>query len=213
MKTENITGYIYKSGDHDVSHEYLLPCVHRLLGQIDDSVGGGKRLFEVGCGNGSVASAITSCGWAVTGIDPSEQGIAYAHETYPGINLSQGSTYDDLSAKFGRFPVVLSLEVVEHVYNPRRYAATMFSLLEPGGTAIISTPYHGYWKNLVMALSGKLDAHFTVLWEHGHIKFWSIKTLSTLLADAGFVDIRFERVGRVPLLAKSMIAIARKPLQ
>jgi len=89
----------------------------------------------------------------------------------------------------------------------------MFSLLEPGGTAIISTPYHGYWKNLVMALSGKLDAHFTVLWEHGHIKFWSIKTLSTLLADAGFVDIRFERVGRVPLLAKSMIAIARKPLQ
>ena len=149
----------------------------------------------------------------MTGIDPSEQGIAYAHETYPSINLSQGSAYDNLSAKFGRFPVVLSLEVVEHVYNPRRYAATMFSLLEPGGTAIISTSYHGYWKNLVMALSGKLDAHFTALWEHGHIKFWSIKTLSTLLADAGFVDIRFERVGRVPLLAKSMIAIARKPLQ
>ena len=37
-----------------------------------------KRLFEVGCGYGSVASAITSRGWAVTGIDPSEQGIAYA---------------------------------------------------------------------------------------------------------------------------------------
>jgi len=107
--------------------------------------------------------------------------------------------------------VVLSLEVVEHVYDPRRYAATVFSLLEPGGTAIISTPYHGYCKNLAMALSGKMDAHFTALWDHRHIKFWSIKTLSALLCEAGFVDLRFQRVGRVPVLAKSMIAVARRP--
>ena len=62
-----------------------------------------------------------------------------------------------------------------------------------------------------MALTGKMDSHFTVLWDHGHIKFWSMKTLSALLLEAGFVDIRFKRVGRIPLLAKSMIAIARKP--
>jgi 2-polyprenyl-6-hydroxyphenyl methylase/3-demethylubiquinone-9 3-methyltransferase len=36
-------------------------------------------------------------------------------------------------------------------------------------------------------------------------------TLSTLLREAGFGAIRFRRVGRVPALAKSMIAIARKP--
>ena len=56
-----------------------------------------------------------------------------------------------------------------------------------------------------------MDPHFTALWDHGHIKFWSMKTLRELLIEAGFVDIRFERVGRVPALAKSMIAIARKP--
>jgi hypothetical protein len=32
-----------------------------------------------------------------------------------------------------------------------------------------------------------------------------------LLREAGFVDVRFERVGRVPALAKSMIGLARKP--
>ncbi|QXP84016.1 methyltransferase [Methylococcus sp. Mc7] len=84
-------------------------------------------------------------------------------------------------------------------------------MVKRGGKAIVSTPYHGYWKNLALALSGKMDAHFTALWDHGHIKFWSMKTLSTLLEEAGFRDIRFERVGRVPVLAKSMIAIARKP--
>jgi 2-polyprenyl-3-methyl-5-hydroxy-6-metoxy-1,4-benzoquinol methylase len=166
-------------------------------------------VFELGCGNGSVASVLAQQGWDVTGVDPSTEGIAQANAQWPQLKVFEGSAYDDLAARFGRFPVVTSLEVVEHVYAPRHYAATLFSLLEPGGTAIVSTPYHGYWKNLAMALTGKMDAHFTALWDHGHIKFWSIKTLGELLREAGFTDIRFERVGRIPMLAKSMIAIAR----
>lgn len=101
--------------------------------------------------------------------------------------------------------------MVEHVYFPRQYAATVFSLLQGGGTAILSTPYHGYWKNLALALSGKLDRHFTALWDHGHIKFWSMPTLTALLEEAGFRDIRFERVGRITPLAKAMIAVAKTP--
>ena len=209
MSAEDIMEYVYESADHNSSHNYLLQPVIRLLGELS-TASADMRLFEVGCGNGSVASAVTSRGWAVTGVDPSSQGIQHAQQVYLNISLFQGSAYDDLASQFGQFPVVLSLEVVEHVYDPRLYAATVFSLLESGGTAIISTPYHGYWKNLVMALSGKMDGHFTALWDHGHIKFWSIKTLSALLSEAGFVDIRFERVGRISALAKSMIAIARK---
>ena len=131
---------------------------------------------------------------------------------YPNLNLHEGSAYDELFHKYGQFPVAISLEVVEHVYSPRHFASTLFSLIEPGGTAIISTPYHGYFKNLAMALTGKMDAHFTALWDHGHIKFWSIKTLTVLLEEAGFINIQFEKVGRLPMLEKSMIAIAKKPI-
>lgn len=52
-----------------------------------------------------------------------------------------------------------------------------------------------------------MDAHFTALWDHGHIKFWSVRTLAVLLREAGFEEPRFRRV---PPLAKSMIAIAEK---
>ncbi len=110
----------------------------------------------------------------------------------------------------GQFPVVISLEVVEHVYYPRKFAETLFGLVESGGVAIVSTPYHGYFKNLALAVSGKMDDHFTALWDDGHIKFWSEKTLHQLLNEAGFVSVAFKRVGRIPLLAKSMIAIAQK---
>lgn len=211
MNAQESTGYLYDSGELNLSHGYLLPRVLGVLDDISTIAEDNRRLFEVGCGNGSVASAITAHGWEVAGVDPSVQGIRHARSRYPGLQLSQGSAYDDLAAQYGHFPVVLSLEVVEHVYDPRSYAATIYSLLESGGTAIISTPYHGYWKNVALALSGKMDAHFTALWDNGHIKFWSIRTLSALLREAGFVDIRFFRVGRLPVLAKSMIAIATKP--
>ncbi|TVR67116.1 MAG: methyltransferase [Candidatus Competibacteraceae bacterium] len=54
------------------------------------------------------------------------------------------------------------------------------------------------------------DTELNWLWDHGHIKFWSMRTLTALLEEAGFREIRFERVGRVPPLAKSMIVTARK---
>lgn len=208
----SISGYQYVTVGHNNSHSYLLPAVIAEVEQLrTELVDKNLRLFELGCGNGSVAASLADLGWEVYGADPSEEGIAAAMAERPELKLRQRSAYDDLAKEYGRFPVVTSLEVVEHVYAPRKYASTLFNLLEPGGTAIISTPYHGYWKNLVMSATGKMDAHFTALWDHGHIKFWSIPTLTTLLKEAGFGDIRFVRVGRVPPLAESMIAIAQKP--
>jgi 2-polyprenyl-6-hydroxyphenyl methylase/3-demethylubiquinone-9 3-methyltransferase len=204
----DISGYGYEDGELNSSHGYLLPALQTELGRLD---GDDKRLFDLGCGNGSIGAAVGREGWDVTGVDVSSDGIAYANRVHPELRLETGSAYEDLAGKYGTFPVVVSLEVVEHLYDPRTYARTLFDLLEPGGTAIVSTPYHGYWKNLVIALTGKMDHHFHALWDHGHIKFWSIPTLTELLREAGFETPRFERVGRISPLAKSMIAIARKP--
>lgn len=212
MHSDDIGGYPFDGPGLNSSHEYILPAVQDLLRKEEQLLEPGKRrLFEVGCGNGSVAHLLSEHGWDVIGIDPSEQGIALARAAYPGLQVHKRSVYEDLHEEFGAFPVVLSLEVVEHLYFPRRFSAALFSLVEPGGVAIVSTPYHGYSKNLALALSGKMDAHFTALWDHGHVKFWSMKTLATLLAEAGFSDIRFRRVGRIPALAKSMIAVGRRP--
>jgi 2-polyprenyl-6-hydroxyphenyl methylase/3-demethylubiquinone-9 3-methyltransferase len=131
---------------------------------------------------------------------------------YPHIPLHVGSAYDNLATTYGRFPIVLSLVVVEHLYDPKAFARVAFDLLEPNGALLLSTPYHGYCKNLVMAALNKFDRHHDPLWDHGHIKFWSRRTLTTLLMGAGFLQPEFILVGRhIPALAKSMIAVARKP--
>lgn len=213
MNSNEISGYKWDSAAQTSAHNYLLPLIFKEMASLRTvaATNGCPKVFDLGCGNGSVGNALAQMGWEVYGVDPSSEGIAQAKHNYPHLKLREGSAYDELSCEFGQFPVVYSLEVVEHVYFPRRYAQTLFSLLEPGGTAIVSTPYHGYWKNLALALTGKMDNHFTALWDHGHIKFWSIKTLTVLLREAGFKNIRFELVGRVPALAKSMVVIAQKP--
>ena len=196
---------VYYSDHSLYGHDYL-------LAKIDPIVAAARpnRIFDLGCGNGSIANRLSKHA-SVTGIDISDSGVQIANRSFPHLKIEVGSVYDDLAAKYGRFPVVVSLEVVEHLFDPPSFAKTLFDLVEPGGLAIVSTPYHGYWKNLAISLTGKFDSHFTALWVGGHIKFWSIHTLRILLTEAGFTEIEFLRVWQIPVLAKSMIAIARKP--
>ncbi|MEO0461130.1 MAG: methyltransferase domain-containing protein [Myxococcota bacterium] len=199
--------YRYTNAKPSHTHAYLMPTVERHLERV-----GARTVFDLGCGNGSKAHHL-SRHYEVTGVDASSDGIREANRAYPELKLEIGSAYDDLADRYGTFDAVVSLEVVEHLYEPRRWASTLFSLVKPGGIAVVSTPYHGYLKNLVLAATGKMDNHFTALWDGGHIKFWSIATLSALLQEAGFRDLDVSRVGRIPPLAKSMIVATQKPLR
>lgn len=203
-----VVGYRWASAEATLANGYLLPVVQRLLQRYAPPP---ASVFDLGCGNGYITHVLRNQGWRASGVDGSAEGIARARDAYPGLNVQVASVYDDLAAGFGRYPAVISLEVIEHLYAPRKYAARLYDLLEPGGVGVISTPYHGYWKNLALAMTGHMDAHFTVLWDHGHIKFWSQKTLAILLKEAGFEVVGWERVGRIPAFAKSMIVIVRRP--
>lgn len=203
--------YPYKTEAACHTQAYLWqPCMGVLSaasGGRREAGGGGLKVFDLGCGNGAFARHLKSKGYEMTGVDPSSSGIAVARRADPTLRLEVGSAYEPLASTYGTFPAVVSLEVVEHVYDPRLYAKCVADLLRPGGMAIISTPYHSYFKNLVLAVSGKMDAHFTALWDHGHIKFWSVKTLTVLFAEQGLRVQKVLRVGRFPALAKSMILV------
>lgn len=201
------SGYPYRDARHDPHHRYLDGPVLEILAALPWP-SADRRVFELGCGNGSFAGVMHKNGYQVTAVDVSDDGIRVARSAFPDVSFHRASAYDDLAARFGTFHAVVSLEVVEHLYDPRQYVATIYELLADTGVAIISTPYHSYLKNLALAVSGKMDAHFTALSDYGHIKFWSVRTLRTLLLEGGLHDIRFRRVGRVPPLAKSMIATA-----
>jgi 2-polyprenyl-6-hydroxyphenyl methylase/3-demethylubiquinone-9 3-methyltransferase len=62
----------------------------------------------------------------------------------------------------------------------------------------VTTPFHGYYKNLALAITGKYDKHWHPLRDYGHVKFFSHKTLSALFEEQGFAVRNYVRVGRIP---------------
>lgn len=204
-------GFVHSGSGPASCHPYLVPALLDELDRICPFNPKSARIFDLGCGTGYVADILEKRGYRVTGVDPSSSAIALCRSAYPNLDLHPGSAYDDLAARFGQFDTVISLEVVEHLYDPRSYARTLYSLVRPGGTALVSTPFHGYWKNLAIALADKTDEHLDPLWDHGHIKFWSERTLTRLMTEHGFVVRCIRRVGRIPPFAKSMLAVLAKP--
>jgi 2-polyprenyl-6-hydroxyphenyl methylase/3-demethylubiquinone-9 3-methyltransferase len=198
--------YWYKDAKPNPAHAYLWPAIKEIIAR-QGIVG---RALDLGCGNGSTAQMLHEQGLDVVGIDPSKSGISRAKEAYPHISFYEASAYEDLSKTHGQFTLVVSLEVIEHLLYPSQLCSVVYNLLSEGGLGIVSTPYHGYIKNIAIAVSGRWDQHHNPTHEGGHIKFFSAKTLGKLLTEAGFRNIGFKRVGRVPLLARSLVAIARK---
>jgi 2-polyprenyl-3-methyl-5-hydroxy-6-metoxy-1,4-benzoquinol methylase len=170
-----------------------------------------KTVCDLGCGNGYMAGHLSALGYDVTGVDASKTGITIAQNNYSTAKFIRSPIDSGLEGiGLKDFDLVVSSDVVEHLYRPADLLEAAHAILRPNGQVIIGTPYHGYLKNLALSLTGKMDSHFTVLDEGGHIKFFSVKTLSELLKRHGFSDLRFTFYGRAPWLWKNMICLARK---
>lgn len=188
------------------SDAFVTPSIVQLCGAL-----GAKRVLDIGCGNGAMMVALHQAGFQVSGCDPSESGVEFARQAAPGANVRVLGVYDDPSG-LGEsdFDVVTPTEVVEHLFSPRALPRFARQVLKPRGHLIVSTPYHGYLKNLLLAPFNKWDWHHTALWDGMHVKFWSKNTLSQLLTEEGFVVEKFVGVGRCRWLWMSMILVARR---
>lgn len=201
--------YSYKNSNLGHHHAYLIKPLMEMINEAVYTPPYNQqkhRILDIGCGNGSLTNFILQQGYEVVGIEESESGIKLASENYPDCQFIQGSIYDlpdkELEEKFD---IVISLEVIEHLFYPKELVRAAKKILKPNGILIITTPYHGYLKNLMLAITGKMDKHFTALWDGGHIKFFSVNSLTSLLESENYTDINFKFAGRYPYLWKTML--------
>jgi 2-polyprenyl-3-methyl-5-hydroxy-6-metoxy-1,4-benzoquinol methylase len=203
-----VENYGWNSEEAPGSCSYLAPKVLQLLDKFKV-----KRVLDLGSGNGSLCFEISKSGCEVVGVEYDRQGFEIAKSSYPKIPFYNYGVQDNPTELLSCEPVfdaVVSTEVIEHLFSPHLLPTFAAKILKENGLLIITTPYHGYLKNLALSIFGKWDWHHTALWHGGHIKFWSRATLSELLVKNGFEVIYFNGVGRMPYLWKSMILVAKK---
>lgn len=201
--------YGWTSAEQPQSCDYLTPVILELLRELSP-----RRVLDLGAGNGALCRQLVKSGYEVVGVEPDAAGVAIAQRHCPGARFYQLSVDDDPDLVLADYPngfdVVVSTEVIEHLYAPRMLVSFARAVLREKGLLILTTPYHGYLKNLAIALVNGWDRHADPLWDGGHIKLFSRKTITRLVEEGGFRVRRFRGIGRLPWLWKSMLVVADK---
>ena len=202
--------YSWQDDSFTCAHNYLTKKIECLLPQDHSPI------LDLGCGNGVLANYLISKGFNVYGTDASESGISIARNKNRDRFFIQDFYSEELPYELSNinFKTIISTEVIEHLYNPRKYISLCKSILNKskGGKLVMSTPYNGYLKYLSLSICGTMDRHLTALWDGGHIKFWSRKTLTTILTENDFEITDFIGCGRIPYLWKSMVLVSQLKL-
>ncbi|HEU5286662.1 MAG TPA: bifunctional 2-polyprenyl-6-hydroxyphenol methylase/3-demethylubiquinol 3-O-methyltransferase UbiG [Sphingomicrobium sp.] len=156
-----------------------------------------RTALDVGCGAGLLAEPLARLGATVTAIDAAPELIAAAREHAAG----QGLKIDYCSAAVeeveGRFDLVTSLEVIEHVADPQAFVAALAKRLAPGGLLILSTPNRTSWSRL-LTITVAEGLGRVPKGTHDYEKFIAPERMKTLLEDAGLRCCDFEGIAWSP---------------
>ena len=164
------------------------------------------RVLDFGCGSGPSSKVFAAAGHTVTGVDISESAIKRAREEVPGVSFHTVTTESSLPFPDAAFDACFSTEVIEHLFDVTGFLREAHRVLVPGGRLIMTTPYHGRAKNVLLALFN-FEKHFDPRW--GHIRFFTQRSMRMVLEAAGFTIERFSGVGRTWPVWKSMVVVAR----
>lgn len=119
-------------------YEHCVRLLEQAMGTLN-----GKKILDMGCGDGALTYLLSRRGAQAFGIDPSEIAIQYARQMHQqrgsGAEFAVRSGYDS-GFEDGTFDAVVSTEVIEHVQEPARMLEEIRRILKPGGSALVSTP-------------------------------------------------------------------------
>lgn len=104
----------------------------------------GKRLLDVGCGEGYGSALLARQAREVVGVDYSPAAVMHARKAYldegAGNLRFEIADASALDSALGRFDVITCFEVIEHIENQNDVLSGLASALRPGGVLILSTP-------------------------------------------------------------------------
>jgi SAM-dependent methyltransferase len=165
----------------------------------------GERVLDLGCGTGRFVAALRDAGADAVGVELAETALRRARVNAPGADLRLVEPDGSLPLDHGSVDLVWCSEVLEHVPDTAHLLLEARRVLRSGGRLLVTVPYHGRVKNVLIALL-RFDAHFDPLGQH--LRFYTAGSLRTALERSGFAAVQVEPWGGPPLLRTGLTARA-----
>ncbi|TCK20802.1 class I SAM-dependent methyltransferase [Pseudonocardia endophytica] len=99
----------------------------------------GGVVLEAGCGEGYGADLLAGTARRVLALDYDVPTVAHVASRYPRVAVSQANLVA-LPVADGSIDALVSLQVIEHLWEQERFLAECRRVLRPGGRLLVSTP-------------------------------------------------------------------------
>jgi 2-polyprenyl-6-hydroxyphenyl methylase / 3-demethylubiquinone-9 3-methyltransferase len=159
----------------------------------------GKSALDVGCGAGLLCEPLARMGAAVTGVDAAPENVvaARAHATQAELVIDYRA--GELAEQgLGKFDVVTSMEVIEHVTDPAAFIAELARHLKPDGLLLLSTPNRTTASRIFLVEAAERLGQVP-RGTHDWHQFLTPEELTALLEDAGLEVLEMQGIFFSPL--------------
>lgn len=103
----------------------------------------GGNILEVGCGTGTFMEHIAGKGFSITGLELNDAAVAVCKSK--GLNVYNELLEKHIENNTGKYDVICSFQVLEHVYDVRSFINCCLQCLKPSGKLILAVPNNDPW--------------------------------------------------------------------
>ncbi len=161
-------------------------------------------LVDVGCERGSLAGRLRATFDRYIGCD------LVAYDEFPSASYAQLVQADlnrPLPLSDSCADLVVSVETIEHLENPRAFVRELARIVRPGGRVVLTTPNQLSWLNKVTLVAKNQHNAFQEApgLYPGHITALLEEDLRRIALECGLekIEIHYAGGGRIPLTART----------
>ena len=181
--------HIFPASEANRREKIHRPWLERVIGYVEHFNLPRGTLLEIGPGFGTFAALAATSGAfeRVVGIEPTPEMAAACRAR--GVEVVE-KRIEDATEEVTAASVACAFEVIEHLFEPRRFVEAVHQLLIPGGLMVLSCPNgEGFDVAMLGAGSAAVDAE--------HVNLFNPASLCQLVESAGFEVLTVHTPGRL----------------
>lgn len=182
--------------------------------------GRGDRVLDIGCGNGFLLYQFRNSFKTLLGLEYSPKRLEQATINLAGYDFVpiNGSAERMEAIETASVDRIITADTIEHIPDVYAAAEEMFRVLKPGGELVMNTPNIAFLKKRILLLFGRFPSTSQpnegigsdVLFDGGHLHYFTYRSLRLVLQRAGFRPIRrvgYGRFGHIHHLSPSLTSV------